>query len=153
MKIGLISDTHDHFDPRLPVLFQEVEHILHAGDIGRATVLGQLERIAPVTAVLGNNDLDLCLPSFAVIQLASKKFLLHHIVNPHSPSEALRQRLLRDQPEVVVGGHSHTADFTTLGTVLFINPGYAGRPRFGQPRSVAILHCGDGETRPEFLLL
>ncbi|MCX6903041.1 MAG: metallophosphoesterase family protein [Verrucomicrobia bacterium] len=153
MKIALISDTHNYFDPRLPTLFEGVDHILHAGDIGQSAILDQLGQIAPVTAVLGNNDLGLRLRSFELIVLGWRKFLVHHIVNPLAPSEALRQRLTLEAPEVVVSGHSHKAGSGTIGPTFFINPGYAGRPRFGQPRSVAILHCEDRELRPEFLSL
>jgi len=34
MKIGVISDTHGHLDPRVEKIFAGVDHILHAGDIG-----------------------------------------------------------------------------------------------------------------------
>jgi len=153
MRIGLISDTHDHFDPRLPELFAGVAHILHAGDIGHVSILDQLEELAPVTAVLGNNDLWLHLREFECVELASRKFLLHHIVHPRSPSEALGQRLRRDRPDVVVGGHTHKAAALVVEGTLFLNPGYAGRPRFGFPRSVAILHCEEATLRPEFLEL
>jgi uncharacterized protein len=151
MKIGLISDTHDYFDPRLAELFEGVTHILHAGDIGQRLILDRLEAIAPVTAVLGNNDLGLELRLFETLELAARTFLLHHIVHPHSPTEALRERLLRDQPAVVVSGHTHRATSLELGGRLYLNPGYAGRPRFGAARSVALLHCENGTLRPEFL--
>src|SRR4026208_1469617 len=78
MLIGLISDTHDFLDPRVPSLFKGVEHILHAGDIGRMSILVALERIAPVTAVLGNTDAGLDVRETEVIELAGRKFLLHH---------------------------------------------------------------------------
>ena len=38
MRIGVISDTHDFLDPRIPKLFAGVDHILHAGDIGSHVV-------------------------------------------------------------------------------------------------------------------
>ena len=56
MRIGVISDTHGYFDPHTPLLFQGVEEILHAGDVGSAAVLDQLRSIAPVQAVRGNVD-------------------------------------------------------------------------------------------------
>ena len=56
MKLGAISDTHGHFDPKIPKLFDGVDHILHGGDIGLPWLILELEHIAPVTAVLGNND-------------------------------------------------------------------------------------------------
>ncbi len=43
MKIGVISDTHNFFDPRIPTLFAGVDHILHAGDIGLPWVVLELE--------------------------------------------------------------------------------------------------------------
>jgi uncharacterized protein len=153
LRIGLIPDPHDHFAHRLSKLFARVDHILHAGDIGRMSILDDLGLIAPVTAVLGNNDLDLRLRAFELVELGARKFLVHHIVNPLSPSAALRGRLHQDAPDVVVGGHSHKAYAGTVGRTFFINPGYAGRPRFGQPRTVAILHCEDGKLEPEFLSL
>ena len=56
MLVGVISDTHGFYDPRVPSLLDGVAHILHAGDIGKAGIVEQLSGIAPVTAVRGNND-------------------------------------------------------------------------------------------------
>jgi len=59
VKIGVLSDTHGFLDPRVETLFAGVDHILHAGDIGYATIILELEFLAPVTAVLGNCDDEL----------------------------------------------------------------------------------------------
>lgn len=150
MKIGVISDTHNHFDPKIPGIFKGVEHILHAGDIGLPWVIMELENIAPVTAVLGNNDAGLHYKETEIVELANRKFLVHHIVDAHRPAEALRRRMEQDRPDVVVFGHSHKPFNLIIGRTLFFNPGYAGKPRFGQPRSVAILHCGEKEMVAEF---
>jgi len=58
MKIGVISDTHGHHDPCIATLFDGVEHILHAGDIGSSSIILGLETIAPVTAVLSRQEQD-----------------------------------------------------------------------------------------------
>ncbi len=150
MKIGVISDTHNHFDPKIPALFAGVEHILHAGDIGLPWVIMELEAIAPVTAVLGNNDAGLAFKETEVVQLAGRKFLVHHIVDVQRPSETVRRRIEREKPDAVVFGHSHKPFNQMIGPALYFNPGYAGRPRFGYARSVAILHCDEKELRPEF---
>ena len=42
MKIGVISDTHNFFDPKIPRLFDGVEHILHAGDVGAAFITSSI---------------------------------------------------------------------------------------------------------------
>jgi predicted phosphodiesterase len=34
-----------------------------------------------------------------------------------------------------------------------LNPGYAGKPKHGLERSVAILHCNEREIRAEYLKL
>lgn len=153
MKIGVISDTHDYLDPQVPRLFRGVDHIVHAGDVGLPWLLLQLEEIAPVTAVLGNTDADIGLRETEVVHLAERKFLVHHIVDPHRLDERLRRRIARERPAVVVFGHTHRTFCEKIDWVLFFNPGYAGKPRFGLPRRVAILHCDDGEIRPEFLAL
>jgi predicted phosphodiesterase len=81
LKIGVISDTHGYLDPRVEKIFAGVNHILHAGDIGFASIILELQFIAPVTAVLGNTDGDPGFRLTEVVALAEKKFLVHHIVN------------------------------------------------------------------------
>jgi uncharacterized protein len=150
MKIGVISDTHNFFDPRIRTLFTGVEHILHGGDIGLPWVIMELESIAPVTAVLGNNDTGLDFKETEIIQLGGRKFLVHHIVDVHRPSDVVKRRIAREKPDVIVFGHSHKPFNEVMGITLYFNPGYAGKPRFGQARSVAILHCDDEGIRAEF---
>ena len=154
MKVAVLADTHNYLDPRIAHLFTGVDHILHGGDIGLPAIILQLEQIAPVTAVLGNTD-D---PGFRyrpteLIEIAGRKFLLHHIVSPQSPADPLKARLARERPDVVVFGHTHKPFCETIGGTLFFNPGYAGKPRFGLERSVAILHCGEKGIRTEYLPL
>lgn len=153
MKIGVISDTHDYLDPRVPELFAGVEHIVHGGDIGLPWLILHLEEIAPVTAVLGNTDEGIDYRETEVIELAGRKFLVQHIVDPHAPDERLKRLLARERPAVVIFGHTHKPFCETIGGTLFFNPGYAGRPRFDLPRSVAILHCEHAGIRPEYLTL
>jgi len=153
MRIGVISDTHGHWDPEIPRSFAGVEHILHAGDVGPQSLLLELERIAPVTAVLGNTDSFLNLRESAVVTLGAKRFLVQHIVDPWSPHEALKVHLKRVEPDVVVFGHTHKPFNEVVNGRLFFNPGYAGRTRFGMPRSLAILEWEDGEISARFLPL
>ena len=128
MRIGVISDTHNYLDPAVVRLFGGVDHILHGGDIGLPRILQELERIAPVTAVLGNTD-D---PGFAyrlteIVELGELKFLLHHIVNPRVPGEAMLERLARHRPDVVIFGHTHKPVLTLVDEVVTVmNPGGAG---------------------------
>jgi uncharacterized protein len=154
VSIGVVSDTHNFLDPRVLELFAGVEHILHAGDIGQPSVLVELQQVAPVTAVGGNTD-D---PGWRyrltqTLELAGRKFLLHHIVDPRAPSDEVQDLVLREQPQVVVFGHTHKPFAETLGGILYFNPGYAGKSRFGMPRTVARLHIQQDVLRPQFIAL
>lgn len=151
MKIGIISDTHNYFDPKIIGLFEGVDHILHAGDVGMPYIILQLEGIAPTTVVSGNTDAAGTYGETELVQLAGRKFLVHHIVDVHHPSDIVKRRAARDTPDVIVFGHSHKPFNETIDGTLYFNPGYAGKPRFGQPRSIAILHCSEKDIRAEFI--
>jgi putative phosphoesterase len=153
MRIGVISDTHGYLDPRIGELFANVKHILHAGDIGDATILHRLEAIAPVTAVAGNNDLGSPWPERAAVNLGGRTFLVQHIVDPRAPLEIWGDALERTGASVVVFGHTHRAHAEWRGERLFFNPGYAGRPRFALARSAAVIELAADGLRHEFLAL
>ena len=58
-----------------------------------------------------------------------------------------------DRPDAVIFGHTHKPLAQTVGGILYLNPGYAGKPRFNLTRSVALLHCDTGGMTPEFKAL
>jgi len=147
MKIGVISDTHGFLDPQVETLFREVEHILHAGDIGNLSVIRDLESIAPVTAVAGNNDLGYDWPEREVVELGGWRFLIQHIVDPNSPTKEFLRTIDREVARVVVFGHTHRPHAEWREDRLFFNPGYAGKPRFNLKRSVALIELTGGELR------
>lgn len=151
MRIGVISDTHDFLDPRIPKLFAGVEHIIHGGDIGLPRILRELEQVTPVTAVCGNTDPpEHRYPATARVKLAGMNFLIHHIVNPLDLAEPVRQEIAHERPDVVVFGHTHKPFSQRIGGILFFNPGYAGKSRFGLERSVAVLNCQNGDIQWEY---
>jgi len=157
VKIGVVSDTHGFFDTRLEELLAGVELILHAGDVGKAEVLDELQRIAPVRAVRGNVDpLQLGLPLSMTLSLDETRLeLFHELPVPQAKlekwgsqsgvqGEAPRRRdaFLRGfdhNTRVVIFGHSHVPCAVELGGKLFFNPGSAGRQRFSLPRSCGVL--------------
>ena len=165
MRIGVVSDTHGFFDPRLSELLDGVEAILHAGDVGSQSVLDAFQETAPVQAVRGNADsLLLDLPvsrrlSFEGVQME----MLHMLPGSQSDLEkwakgqtagkapaARREAFLRSFDEatrVVIFGHSHEPCLVTLGRRLFFNPGSAGKNRFSLPRCCDRLEISAGELR------
>ncbi len=153
MKIGLISDTHGYFDPRIPELFEGVERILHAGDIGSHAIIHALEEIAPVTAVLGNTDGVLNVRESEVLRWNGNVFLIRHIVDVRSIEGELKDQLQRVNPRFVIFGHTHKPLCEEIDGRWFLNPGYAGRQRFDLPRSVAILECTETSSTTRFFAL
>lgn len=139
MKLGLISDTHNFLDPRVPEIFAGVDHILHAGDVGLPLLIVELEQIAPVTAVIGNTDEGLPLRETEMVTLGGKKFLIHHIVTPGIVPARAAERFHKEKPDVLMFGHTHKPYAEWHGATLFFNPGSAGRQRFNLPRTVALM--------------
>lgn len=131
--IGVISDTHGLVRPEALAALAGCERILHAGDVGSAEVLEALARIAPLTAVRGNNDIGAWardLPASAAALVRRQRLFLLHELALLSAGEKAR---------VVIAGHSHRPSIETRDGVLFVNPGSAGPRRFGLPVAVARL--------------
>ncbi len=143
MRIALVSDTHGVDDPRLPGLFRGCERVLHAGDMVTAPVLDSLARVAPVTVVRGNNDLDPRferLPESLVLPVEELRlFMIHDLGSRERPRARAAAALARERPHIVVHGHSHRPGAALHAGRLYVNPGSAGPRRFTLPRTAAIL--------------
>jgi putative phosphoesterase len=138
-RIGIIADTHGLVHPRLAEVFANVDHIVHAGDIGGEHVLRALLELAPVTAVPGNNDDDEGL-DIVRATLGGMKFLVTHILpRPGKIRADVVASLRKDRPDVVVFGHSHLPHNEVVAGVRFFNPASAGPRRFDYPTSVGII--------------
>ena len=153
VRIGVISDTHDFFDKQIRDHFKGVDHIIHGGDIGLPWIIMQLEELAPVTAVIGNADEAIHFKETELVQLGARKFMVHHIVDPKNLTDKLKRKIIRENPDVVIFGHTHKPFCETIGNTLYLNPGYAGRQRFELPRTLAILTCDDQGMTADFLEL
>lgn len=152
-QIGIISDTHGYLDPKVPELFKGVQHILHAGDIGLPWLILELEDIAPVTAVIGNTDTGLEYKETELVELAGRKFLVHHEVDAKAEDGKINRRIIRENPDVVVFGHTHKRFCEKIGQTLYFNPGYSGKPKFRLPRSVAVLTCDESGITADYFEL
>jgi len=139
LRIGIIADTHGVVHPRVPELFARMDHIIHAGDIGGAHVLRQLEALAPLTAVDGNND-DASGEEIVRFQLDGLRILLTHILpRPRKPAARVTESLAREPADLVVFGHSHLPHHEVIGGVTWFNPASAGPRRFNYPVSVGMI--------------
>jgi uncharacterized protein len=147
MRLGVISDTHGLLRPEVFDAFAEVDHILHAGDIGSLDLLADLEALAPVTAVYGNtDDVDVRqrVPRIARLELDGFDIVVTHGDQFGSPTP---ERLNAAFPEaqILVYGHTHRPLLTIVDVVVTVmNPGGAGPRRFKLPPSVGILELEAG---------
>ena len=149
--IGVIADTHGLFDPMVRKHFHAVDHILHAGDIGKRSVIEQLEEIAPVTAVSGNVDdgEQHVFPSEAMIELAGRRIAIRHILYQGGKlTEAGRVFLQKTEPDICIFGHTHQPKIEWFGETLLFNPGSAGPKRFKLIRGLGLLRLGGTEVNP-----
>ena len=152
MKIGILSDTHDLLRPEVQEILRGCDCILHGGDIRSQRILDQLEQIAPVKAVRGNNDKEWAehLPMFLDIELGGLRIYMTH----------KKKDLPKDLApyDLVIYGHSHQYASAWLDQegpkrTLLLNPGSCGPRRFIQPITLAILKIDpDGWTAKQITI-
>jgi uncharacterized protein len=147
MRLGVIADTHGLLRPEVFDAFAEVDHILHAGDVGSLDLLTELEVLAPVTGVFGNTDgfdLRQRLPQVAQVELDGFDIVVTHGDQLGTPTpEKLNTAF--PQAQIIVYGHTHRPLLTVVDVVVTVmNPGSAGPRRFKLAPSVGILELEPG---------
>ena len=108
--VGVIADTHGLFDPAVRRHFRGVDHILHAGDIGDRSVIEELEKIAPVTAVSGNVDgfeQSGFSPETVLEPAGYRIAILHILYKGGKMTKDGRAFLDCEQPDICIFGHTH----------------------------------------------
>lgn len=162
LTIGVLSDTHINarshrrLPDEVPDLFArfEVGLILHAGDVNTAAVLERLNEIAPVLAVVGNNDdmiLRDILPMSIEFTVGRWRFaLLHGHGGVSARAEA--RRLFAGRVDCVVYGHSHIPKIEQADSTIFFNPGSATDRRWEEHFGVGLIHVTRDRIDPELVL-
>jgi putative phosphoesterase len=156
MLLGILSDTHDKLErTRCAVELLRAEGadaLIHCGDLMSGPIVAMLAGV-PSWFVFGNNDSDSvpeleraaaeskvgCLAWGGVIDLAGKRI---GVVHGHMTVDV--RRVLRDQPDYLLSGHSHIASDSLVGGVRRINPGALHR---AAEFTVALLEVESGEAR------
>lgn len=129
-----------------------VEVILHAGDVGRLSVLRELGGIAPVHAVYGNvDDLAFALPQHLNLTFAGVRVHVSHGHELGSPTPAALVKAY--DADVIVFGHTHKPLIEIVKRTLVVNPGAAGARRFNLAPSVGILTIATGSLHAEIVVL
>ena len=155
IRIGLVADTHRR-NPRrgLPAALLDglagCDLIFHAGDISERWVLETLSEVAPVRAVVGNND------SFELVrELPEERFFVsgsHRIGLLHGYSDMATRAVtakvwtldrMRWLVDCAVYGHSHQPEITEREGMLMVNPGSPTDFRWAKGPTYGILEIGE----------
>jgi len=137
MKIGIISDTHGLLRLEAVEALENVQHIIHAGDVGKPEILDRLRTISPITVVRGNVDTGAWaagIPTTELVEFEGKSiYILHDLaaldINPQAAGI-----------HCIISGHSHRPLIEERNGILYINPGSAGPRRFHLPITLALVN-------------
>lgn len=153
-RIGLISDTHSHLDPKVFEYFKDVDEIWHAGDIGDIAVIQQLEAFKPVRAVYGNidgHDVRAKYPLDNRFRLEGVDVWITHIGGyPTRFSGRVKAVLDVSPPQVFICGHSHILKVMRdphYNNMLCLNPGAAGIEGFHKIKTLLRFELDKGAVK------
>jgi putative phosphoesterase len=181
MRIGLLSDTHILAGKKLPIGITQalygVDLILHAGDIYTASVLDELQCIAPVIAASGDDDdedtlLDKRVHHSHLLSLHGFRLLLVHerpsrlrppwrggsIERYDDPITFSKPKILspkdHEQPDIIVFGHEHRIVVQRCDDILLVSPGSPTLLNYRPgPGTVGILEIESGQAQVRILQL
>lgn len=141
-RIGLLSDTHAHWDDKYLQYFETCDEIWHAGDIGSLEVALRFEAFRPFRAVYGNIDgqeIRARYPQTLRFKVEEAEVLMKHIGGyPGNYDPSIKGSILVRPPRLFISGHSHIlkVKYDKTLDMLHINPGAAGIYGFHKVRTL-----------------
>jgi len=160
--IGLTSDTHvpkraSNVPQKVFELFQNVDFIIHAGDLVELSVIDDLEQVAPVLAVHGNLDsveVNDALPVLNSLKIFDWKIGVMHDLEVSNGSDKMVRIAKENGFNVLVYGHTHNPRINWEGEILYINPGSPTDPAsFLNKPSVGLLQVTKSAITPQIINL
>lgn len=161
-RIGIISDTHGHLDPRIAEVLEGCDIAVHAGDIMGQSVLEQMRpRSGQVVAIRGNNDNEFIwdseehptlseLDHVARLELPGGTLIVvhGHMHGGNHPKHSIMRRQFAEA-RTIVYGHSHIMTCDTECLPWVINPGAAGQTRTRGGPSCLVLEADINDWKIE----
>ncbi len=129
--------------------------ILHVGDFSEASVLDEIQRLAPVVAIHGNVDsaeLRRELPESTAIDIEGATIAAIHDAGP-AKGRLKRMRARFPDADAVVFGHSHMPLHEAEGGFQIFNPGSPTERRRARSHTMGIALIENGEVRFELVEL
>lgn len=152
-RIGLISDTHGYFHPKLEKLFAQCDEIWHAGDVGNYEVIEQLEKLKPLKGVYGNIDgqtVRTRFPKNLRFTCEGVDVWITHIGGyPNRYNQEIRAEITNNPPKLFICGHSHILRvmYDEKLQLLHINPGAAGQQGFHKVKTIVRFTLDNNEIK------
>lgn len=152
-RIGLISDTHGYFHPKLEKLFAQCDEIWHAGDVGNYEVIEQLEKLKPLKGVYGNIDgqtVRTRFPKNLRFTCEGVDVWITHIGGyPNRYNQEIRAEITNNPPKLFICGHSHILKvmYDEKLQLLHINPGAAGQQGFHKVKTIVRFTLDNNEIK------
>lgn len=155
MKLGIVSDTHDHFDKAEEAadFFEDrVEKVVHCGDIICPATAEIFDREFDFYAVRGNNDGEWDLKSMVeefgsfYNNIAELEFEGKDIAVYHGTAEEIADSLVKSgKYDYVFRGHTHRKKVREIDGTVEINPGGVKLPFQEERIHAVILDLDSGE--------
>ncbi len=151
--IGLISDTHCHFDDRVRKFLEPVDVIWHAGDFGSASTAAEISSFKPLIGVHGNcdgQDVRIDYPVAQAIEIQGLKILMTHIGGYPGRYDYRAVRLIEaHRPDIFVCGHSHILKVMNDRhyNMMVLNPGACGLQGFHLVRTALRFRIEGGKLK------
>ncbi|MDH6354904.1 putative phosphoesterase [Dysgonomonas sp. PH5-45] len=152
-KIGLLSDTHGHWDEKYVQYFAPCDEVWHAGDIGSMRLVEKFEAFKPFRAVYGNIDdmkVRAAFPESLRFTLEGVDVLMTHIGGyPGKYAPAVQDVLRINPPKLFICGHSHILKvmYDKQYGCLDMNPGAAGIYGFHKVRTLLRFVIDEGNIK------
>ena len=154
LRVGLISDTHGHLDPKVFDYFDEVDQIWHAGDVGNESLIEELGAFKPILGVYGNIDGHKVRQLFPEDQRFTcegvKVWMTHIGGKPPRYNPRVKPLIEKWRPDLFICGHSHILAIMPdprIKGVLYMNPGAAGKHGFHKEKTLLRFTLADGKIK------
>ena len=160
--VGLIADTHipkraTSIPQRVFEFFQNVDFIIHAGDLVELSVIDDLEQFAPVLAVHGNMDsqeVHDALPLLDSLKIFDWKIGVMHDPEILYNSNKMEEIAKKEGFNAFVYGHTHSSRIKLEKEILYINPGSPTDPAsFLNKPSIGLLKITKKTITPQIINL
>lgn len=162
ITIGVLSDTHIYTGSKRVIadgvkrLFTRanVDLLVHLGDANSKSVLEEVAEIAPLIAVVGNNDdeeLQYTLPHTTRFTVGEHVFAAIHGHGGRSARDVAMERW-GGKADCILFGHSHMPLVEQVGSSILFNPGSPTDKRWGPHFGVGLITVDETGIHPDLVL-